>query len=332
MNGQSRRRQLTANLRRALQGALEWRLLTVFTGTVVWTTLVASFPAWRVLGSVLDDSPRAKEIASSFDLVAFADMGMALYRSAAPVTGGLALATLLGVLSWPFLAGMAVGAAGKERPRTFAQVLDGGIAYYTRMLRIGLVSIVPFALVGAVATAAFKGARQYGRHAIFESQATLGWRIALVLTLLVFVLMHATIEAGRSAFGADDHLRSGWGAWWRGVRLILNEPLGVLVAYLGTTLASYALAAVFLVFRLRLSGPSWVALVLGFVLTQLAVASLGWGRAARLFALTALARSRLPVSESPSEMSEAAPDGVHVVRADSMFRELDPRKPVARRG
>jgi hypothetical protein len=332
MNDQPRRPQLAANLGRALRGALEWRLLTLFTGTVIWTTLVASFPAWRVLGSVLDDSPRAREIASSFDLVAFADMGMALYRSAAPVTGGLALATLLGVLSWPFLAGMAIGATGKGRPRTFAEVLEGGIAYYTRMLRIGLVAIVPFALVGAVAAAAFKGARQFGRHAIFESQATLGWRMAVAVTLLAFVLMHATIEAGRSVFGADDHLRSGWGAWWRGVRLTVREPLGVLVGYLGPTLASYAVAAVFLILRLRLSGPGWVALVLGFALTQLAVASLGWGRAARLFALTALARSRLPESESPYETFEAAPDDVHVVRSDSMFRELDPRKPVARRG
>jgi hypothetical protein len=327
-----RARRFAAVLRAAMRRALEWRLLALFSGTVLWTTLVATFPAWRVLASVLDDSPRAKEIASSFDLLAFEDMGMAMVRSGAPVTGGAALATLLGVFSWPFLAAMAMGQAGGPRPRTFAEVLEGGIAYYTRMLRIGLVSIVPFALVGAVAVAAFRGAGHFARHSILESQATLGYRAAIAATLVLFALLHATLEAGRAAFGADDQLRSGWSAWRRGVRLTIRDPLGVLGTYLGATLVSYVIAFPILVLRLRVSGPSWPALVVGFVLTQLAVASLGWGRATRLFALTALARSYLPASVIPADASDALSGDGRVVPSDSMFRELDPRKPIARRG
>jgi hypothetical protein len=332
MNERPQRRELAVILRGAMGGALDWRLLTLFTATVLWTTLVAMFPAWRVMASVFDESPRAQEIASSFDFLAFQDLGMALYRSGAPVTGGITLATLLGVLSWPFLAGMALRAARGSRRHTFAELLDGGIAYYLRMLRIALVAIVPFAVMGLVAAGAFKGARQYSRHAILESQASLAWRLATVVTLVVFVLMHATIEAGRASVGADDDLRSGWSAWLRGVRLTVRDPLRVLGAYLGATLASYAIAVPLLILRLRLSGPSGMALVVGFVLTQLAIASLGWGRATRLFALTALARSHSGASAIASDASQAVPDDAHAVPSDSMFRDLGPHKPAARRG
>jgi hypothetical protein len=332
MNESPRRPQLTAILRSSIRGTLDWRILTLFTATVLWTTMVASFPAWRVLSSVLDHSPRAKEIASSFDLLAMQDVGVALYRSAAPVTGGLTMATLLGVFSWPFLAGMAIAAARWQRPRTFTEVLDGAIVYYTRMMRIGLVSIVPFALFGVVVGVAYKGAREFGRHAILESQATLVWRITIGATLLVFIVVHATIEAGRAAFGADDRLRSGWTAWVRGVRIFVRSPLHVLGAYLGATLASYVVAVPLLVLRIRLSGPSGVALATGLVMTQLAVATLGWGRAARLFALTALARSYAPASAIPEDAAEPALDDTRDVPGDSMFRDLGPRKPIARRG
>jgi hypothetical protein len=318
MNEPLRRQPVTAILRGALAGAFAWRLLTLFTTTVLLTTLVAAFPAWRVFASVLDRSPRANEIARAFDLLAFQDMGMALFRAAAPVTGAVTLGTLLSMFSWPFLAGMAIGAARGQRQRTFTDVLAGAIAYYARMFRIGVVAIVPFALVGGAATLAYLGARHHARQVVLESQATLGWRVALAITLTVFVVVHATIELGRAAFGADDQLRSGWSAWLRGLRLAARHPLPVLGAYLGTTLASYAVAIPLLIVRLRVGGPSGAEVVIGFVLTQLAVASLGWGRAARLFALTALSRSHAPASTTPADAPEAVPNDVRGVPSGSV--------------
>jgi hypothetical protein len=331
MNDRSRY-DATAILRGAMVGGSQWRLLTLFTITVLWTTVMASFPAWRVLASVLDTSPRAKQIAQSFDLLAIEDMGMALYRSGAPVTGAASLATLLGILSWPFLAGMAIAAARGPRPRTFVEMIEGGVAYYARMLRVGLVAIVPLALIGGVATLGYKGARYHAQHSILESQASTGSRIAIAITVIVFVVVHATIEAGRAAYGVDDRLRSGWIAWLRGVRLTARDPGRVLGAYLAATLASYAVAFPLLILRLRISGPSGVGLFFGFVLTQMAVASLGWGRAARLFAMTAISRAHAPVSVTSADTGEATPDDAQGAPAGSMFRELGARKPVARRG
>src|SRR5690349_4783645 len=125
--------------------------------------------------------------------------------------------------------------------------------------------------------------------------------------------MHATIEAGRAEYGANDALRSGFGAWLRGVRLVARDPLRTMGAYFGATLASFVIAVPLLVMRLQISGPGVGALVVGFVLTQLGVASLGWGRAARLFALTAIARSHSPAIAVPSDGSEDAPGDGYTV-------------------
>ena len=307
------RYDLKAILGDGMRGALEWRLLTLFTATVLYTTAVAAFPVWRVLATELNRSPRAEEIARSFDLLVFSDLGAAFIRSAAPVTGAVAVAMLLAALSWPFVAGMAVGGARGERPRTFVDWIEGGVVYYTRMLRVGLVAVVPLAMVGCVAALAFGGARHYASRAILESNATLAWRAAFAVTLLMFAVVHATLELGRAVFGADDELRSGWRAWLRGVELMVRHPLGVLGSYLAPTLASYVVVVPLLIARLRASGPSAVELVMVFVLTQLAVATLGWGRAARLFALTALARSDSPSGLTPDDAPESVAGDVHVV-------------------
>jgi hypothetical protein len=97
----------------------------------------------------------------------------------------------------------------------------------------------------------------------------------------------------------------------------------VLGAYAGATLASYAIALPLLVLRLRVSGPSGAELLLGFVLAQLAVAALGWGRAARLFAFTALSRGHSPVSLTPADAPEAVASDARAVSARSIVSRPD---------
>jgi hypothetical protein len=52
------------------------------------------------------------------------------------------------------------------------------------------------------------------------------------------------------------------------------------------------LAALLLAIRLQVAPATGVRFVVGLILTQLAVAAVGWGRASRLFALSELARSQ----------------------------------------
>jgi hypothetical protein len=320
MRARSRRPRVGAILGSAMSGALDWRLLTLFTIVVLVPTAVSAVPVWRVLASALDHSPRAEQIAEAFDLLAFQDLGMAVARSGASISGATIVATVVAVLSWPFLAAMVIGAAGVERPRSFSELLVGGVVYYTRMLRFGLVALLPFALVGGAIALIARSAFRYAERAILESHATLGWRAAFAISALLFVVVHASLEAGRAAFGADDGLRSAWQAWWRGVALTIRHPLRVLGTYFGASLASYALAIPLLIGRLHVSGPSNTELAMGFVLAQLAVAALGWGKAARLFALTALARSHSPISATPADAPATVPNATHAASRPAISR------------
>jgi hypothetical protein len=281
-------------------------------------TAVAALPAWRLLGNLLDRSPRALAMAERFDALAFEDMGMAFARSAAPLSGAALVATLLAAFSWPFLAGMAVSAARAQRPRTFVSWLEGGLAYYTRMLRIGLLAIVPLAVAAGIVTMSYWGARRYAHGVILESQATAAARGALAVSLVVFAVVQTSLELGRAAFAADDQLRSGWQAWLRGLSLMGRYPLAAFGSYLGATLASYAAAFLLFVVRLRVSGPSAAQLVVGFLVAQLGVAALGWGRAARLVALTALSRSHLTSGMTPADATDAIAGQAEDVRSGSM--------------
>jgi hypothetical protein len=318
MNERSRRQRGALLLRDAMGGALDGRLLALFTAVVFLTTMVAALPAWRVLAGALDDSPRAVEFARAFDPLAFEDVAMAFARQGAPIAGASLAALILAALSWPLLAGMAIGAAHRAERRTFASLLAGGIHYYTRMLRIGLVAMGPLLALGGVVALVYRAAGRHARHAILESQGNLGYRVALAVSLLLFAVVHATLELGRAAYGADDDLRSGWQAWLRGVVLTARHPLRVLGAYAGTTLAGYAVALPLLVLRLRVSGSGAAELIFGFVLAQLAVAALGWGRAARLFAFTALSRGHSPLSLTPADARDAVPADAHAVSAPSI--------------
>jgi hypothetical protein len=213
---------------------------------------------------------------------------------------------------------MAIGAARTPAPRSVVGLLAGGLHYYSRMLRIGVVALGPLLVVAGIATLAFRAAGRHAANVMLESQAALGWRAAIITSLLVFVLVHATLELGRAAYAADDELRSGWQAWLRGVVLTARYPLRVLGAYLGATLASYAVALPLLVIRLRVSGPSAAELLLGFVLAQLAVAALGWGRAARLFAFAALSSGHSPASLTPASAPEAVRSDARAVPSGSI--------------
>jgi hypothetical protein len=313
-----RQRYVTTLLRDAMTTALDARLLTLFTAVMLAITAVAAVPVWRLLGNLLDRSPHVQALAEGFDGLAFQDMGMAFARSAAPLSGATLVATLLAAFSWPFLAGMAVSAARAQRPRTFVSWLEGGLAYYTRMLRIGLVAIVPLAVVAGIVTVVYWAARRYAHGVVLESQATAVARGALAISLLVFIVVQTSLELGRAAFAADDQLRSGWQAWLRGLTLMGRYPLASFGSYLGATLASYAVAFFLFVVRVRVSGPSAAQLVVGFVVAQLGVAALGWGRAGRLVALTALSRSHLSSGMTPADAAEAIPGEAREVRAGSV--------------
>jgi hypothetical protein len=289
----------------ALTGALQWRLLVVWIVGLLLPTAVVAMPLWRTIGSVFDFSPHAAEIARRFDLLAIEDLGVVLGRNAASVSGAMTASMLLMTLALaPLLAGVTLTAAGARQPLGLVALLQGGVAWYFRMLRLSLVSLVPLGvLVGGLSAAGFALAKKHAEKALTQTSAESGTTWAMVLTLVVFVLVHATVEAARAQYLADERLRSGWRAWVRGVRQLLRRPVAVVALYAGPSLLGLVAAALLLLVRVRISAASFGGFLVGFVLVQLAVAAVGWGRASRLFALSALACG----GDAAATRSEAGP-------------------------
>lgn len=276
---------------RALTRMLQWRLLLVWLLALLLPALAVYLPLSALLGRLLDWSPRADEIARRFDMLAFEDMGYASFRAAAPVGGALLLASILAMALSPLLAGMMVTAARHtDRPLRFVALLAGALSWYGRMFRLWLVSLIPLAAVGALAAGGFTLATKISERVLLESQADHAQLAAALVAAVLFVLVHATIEAGRAQLASNDQLRSGWHAWALGVRHTVRRPLAVLGLYLGTTLLAWLIAAAFLAGRIRIAGSSLPPLACAFLVTQLGVAAIGWGRAARLAALIAISR------------------------------------------
>jgi hypothetical protein len=101
-------------------------------------------------------------------------------------------------------------------------------------------------------------------------------------------VLHAGGEAARAHLAVDAELRSGWRAWLRGMMLLGQRPLTVLGLFLVPTVAATIAAALPLLVRIRLVGSNGLIFWVAFLMTQIGVAAIGWGRAARIFALTQL--------------------------------------------
>ena len=275
----------------ALTGALQWRLLVVWIVGLLLPTAMMAIPLWRTIAGVFDFSPHAAEIARRFDILGIEDLAVVLGHGAPTLSGATTASMLLTLLLGPLLAGVTLTAANARQPLGFVALVQGGAGWYARMLRLLFVSLVPLGVVvGGLSAAAFALAHKHAEKALTQTSAESGGTWAIAITLVLFVLVHATVEAARAQYLADARLRSAWRAWARGVRQLVQQPLAVLALYVGPTLVGLVVAAALLLVRIRVTAASFGGFLVGFVLVQLAVAAVGWGRASRLFALAALAR------------------------------------------
>jgi hypothetical protein len=287
----SEARRRLAMLMNALRAGLEWRVLSMFALAMLLPTLVAVAPAWHLLGSALDRSPRAVEIAQRFDILAFEDLAVLFRRGAPALVGAGGAATVLALFLFPLITGMMLSVANGLRTSKAMLLVQNGVAWYGRAFRSWLVSWIPLGVAAALTGLAFKLARGSIDRAGLVSQANWASRSATAVAILGFVLAHVTVEAGRAELAADERRHSALRAWVAGLRHIVERPVALFGLYLGVTLASLLLASVLGLLRIRVVGSTGFTFGFGVVLTQLAVVAIGWGKASRLMALTELARS-----------------------------------------
>ncbi len=276
-------------LSHALRGAMQWRLWLLWIAATGLCALIGAMPVWNWLGSVMDYSLQSGAVATGKGTPLLIE---ALTSRDAPLRllmGGIQFGTLLMVLISPFLAGATVAASRSRETLGFGDLLRGGIGEYGPMLRMLIWSIIPLG-IAVVVTAVIMGANSIAHeNAVLASDMDTGSTIALVVGGILWVLAHASLEAGRGWLAADGRLRSALKAWWRGVRLLRRRPIAVLGVYLATTITGLLLALVFVAIRQHLDPSTGI----GFVLAMLAgfgiTAALAWSRIARLFGMKSLA-------------------------------------------
>jgi hypothetical protein len=290
-----------AILWRAFRAALAWRLLLLWTAALLVPAALAALPMWRWLVTLLDFSPAAADFARKFDVLVFEDLSVAWGYVEPPLVGAAAMAALAALLVNPWLTGMTMAAASDGGRLSAASLFQRGFSWYGRALRIWLLSLVPWGIVAVVSSMTFKSAGDYAERAVRQAEALRASRGAALATLVLSVLVHVCIEIARAELAADPQLRSVLRAFSRGAARAARHPLLVLGLYAATTAASLAVAGVFLLVRLRIDGATPVTFGAAFIVAELAVAAIGWGRASRLFALTELARSRTIEFDGPTD-------------------------------
>lgn len=276
-------------LGQALDGAMQWRLWLLWIGASLGCALIAALPAWNWLAASLNNSVHAPAIASGKAPVLLIDMVMSRNAPLGVLGESTMVAAILMLLLSPLLAGATIAAIRSRTRPGFGDLLRGALSEYGPLLRMLLWSAIPLGLALLVMTAIIGASESAHEHAIEASAVETGRTIALVVGGVLFVLAHASLEAGRGWLATDGRLRSALKAWWRGLKLLCRRPVAVLLAWLATTLLGLVLALLFAWLRQFAGGAGVGGFLLALLLGCGIAAGLACGRIARLYAMSALA-------------------------------------------
>ena len=289
MSSNNRNVPIRRVLGQALDGAMQWRLWLLWIGASLGCALIAALPAWNWLAASLDNSVHAPAIASGKAPVLLLDMVMSRNAPLGVIGESAFIGAILMALLSPLLAGATIAAIRSHTRLGFGELLRGATAEYGPMLRMLVWSVVPLGLALLLMSVIIGANEKAHEHAILASELDTGRNIGFVVGGVLFVLAHASLEAGRGWLAVDGRLRSALKAWWRGLKLLCKRPFAVLSVYLATTVFGLLLAAVLLLLRPHLGQGSATAVLLGLLLTSAVAAVLAWSRIARLFGMQALA-------------------------------------------
>lgn len=272
-----------------LRAALQWRLLLLWMLGLLLPTAIVALPVWRSLAAQFDHSPRAAEIASRFDVMAMTEAVGNMGDSGAWFGGVGIGAGLIALLLAPWLSGLVVASIRAGHRLNFAGLISGGVREYGRMLRTMIWALLPLGIAIGIGAGAMGFAVKQAENAILAADAERAGNLSLLIAAALFVIAHASVEAGRGVLAADPSRRSAIRAWGRGSMLLLRRPLATLLVYLATALLGYGIAFGLGVLRINTSAADWPGLIAGVLLTQSIVVALAWGHTARLYALADLA-------------------------------------------
>lgn len=267
--------------------ALQWRLPVLYVVTLLLSLAIVAAPAWIMLDEQLSYSVHAATLARQLDLATITDLWAAGRHHALAVQLALAAAAVCTVLLSPLLAGATVTAARSPAPLPMRALLEGGVAEYPRMLRMLVWSAL---LMGAALWCGsfIQGLVQPDESLLPDDGAVAAHMADIVMALLVWGAM-VSADAGRAMLAADRRRRSAIGAWRDGVALLWRKPQAA-GSYLVLGAIGFGAAGALGLARLHFPSGTGAGDAAALVLAQAIALLLAWFRAARLFALVAVAR------------------------------------------
>jgi hypothetical protein len=287
-----------AALKRALGRGADPRYLTLFVVGMLAPGALAFAPSLGFLGSLFDTSTRSRELVAWLDSPGLVEVLRQLGQpEGESVTWGLAGAGLVAALIAPLLAGAAVVVARGTRGTqgtdvgSFRSLLAGAAALYGRMIRMAVASCIPFGIAAAGVAGANHLARSATDRAVTEASADTAGHAALFVSIALVWLAGTLVEAGRAHFAIDPQRRSALVSLASGGKLFVRRPLAVLEASLVPTLAGVVIAAVITAIRMRIPQAGAASIGFAFVLSQVVVSAMAWGRASRLVGLAEVLRT-----------------------------------------
>jgi len=265
--------------------ALQWRLLLLWVVVLLIPTCIMTLPLWQIIASQLNYSVHAGELAHQLNMNAINDIISVMVTNKLLLQEAGIGALIFTLLLSPFLSGAIVTAARATTPLPLGKLIHGGLTEYWRMFRMLVWAIIPFGIAGAITAGVMQWSDGYAEKAILESSANFAAHLALIVSVVFFVIADATLDAGRAQFVYSTSRRSVIKAWWKGLTMVVKRPLTTLGYYVLITLIGLVLVVVFGLLRKNLGDVHVPGFVLGVILTQLIAASLAWMKSARLFAL-----------------------------------------------
>ena len=287
MNSHAKRSAFAA-IGSGIVGGLQWRLMLLWILISLLPTMVVALPLWSTLDGMLGHSVHAEAWAKHFDGLMFGDVFNALGRDNPWVGMAFVAGLMLTLAISPFLTGMAVAGGRAGRALGFGGLLQGGAAEYGRMLRLLLLTLIPYGLFGLVTKAASSFADDKTDAALLPATADMYAYGALAIALLCFVIAQAVVESARAQFVADIGLRSAFRALGRGFMQFVRRPVATVMVYLTITLVGAALVVSVAAWRGHVTAAG-SGLLVAFLIVQLGVIVIAWMRTARLLALAGIA-------------------------------------------
>ena len=279
-------------LARSLRHGTQWRYLVVFPLVMLLPVGLSTSPVASFLGALFDHSTRT-DLVARLDSSAFTEVMRQLReQDAAAIYPGTHAALVVALVLAPLLAGAAAAMARHHKAHLQLGALLGGAGgMYLKMLRLALVALLPLGLAGAGAGLAFHLAGKSGEHATLETSADAAMHWATAVSVLLVWLAHVTVEAGRAHLAAQPERKSAVLAWWSGVRLAVRRPGKVFAVCLLTSVLGVGGALLVTALRYRITEGGVGTIALGFLLAQVAVVAIAWGRSSQLVGLVEIIRA-----------------------------------------